>query len=77
MTAKNYEHAKKRLAPGDIYEDVFKHPCLCVDVEKDEVWGISLIDGSYPCSCSLTHSGVIRKLSVEEAWKIREGWSKK
>ena len=43
------------FAPGDIYEDVIYHPCLCVgvSVEEDELWGISLIDGSYPRNCSI------------------------
>lgn len=60
------------LAIGDIYEDSAYHPVLCtaVDYENDDISGISLIDGSYPRSCSLRHSGV-RKLTVEEAWEIR------
>ena len=60
------------LSPGDIYEDCFYHPVLCVgvDYEDDEIWGISLIDGSQPRSCSLAFCGV-RKLTVEEAWKIK------
>lgn len=59
--------------PGDIYEDVFYHPCLCVhaSVEDDEIWGISLIDGTYPRACSLAHND-IRKLTVEEAWHIKQ-----
>jgi len=58
--------------PGDIYEDGFGHPCLCVEVNLalDEIWGISLIDGSYPRSCSLLHSG-IHKLTVAKAWAIK------
>ena len=58
------------IAPGKIYEDVFYHPCLCVGVESEMAWGISLIDGSYPRSCELQLSG-IRELSVAEAWQIR------
>lgn len=60
------------LAPGDLYEDVFSHPCLCVGVSEaaDEVWGISLIDGSQPRSCSLAHND-IRKISVAEAWELK------
>lgn len=61
-----------QLTIGDIYEDCAFHPVLCVGInyEKDEIWGISLIDGSYPRSCSLTHCG-IRKLTPAEAWDIR------
>lgn len=60
------------VAVGDIYEDSACHPVLCtaIDYENDDISGISLIDGSYPRSCSLRHSGV-RKLSVDEAWEIR------
>lgn len=58
---------KLSFIPGDIYEDVFNHPCLCVGVESDFVWGISLVDGSYPRTTDLFMSG-IRKLSVAEAW---------
>jgi hypothetical protein len=55
------------IAPGEIYEDSAYHPCLCVGVEGNEIWGISLIDGSYPRTEELGLSGV-RKLTVEEAW---------
>ena len=60
------------LKPGDIYEDCFYHPCLCVFVslEDDEIQGISLVDGTYPRSCSVEHCGV-RKLTVDEAWRWR------
>jgi hypothetical protein len=59
--------------PGDLYEDCAYHPCLCVGVSvaDDEIWGISLIDGSYPRSCSLNHCDV-RKVGVEEAWEIKQ-----
>ena len=64
---------KLEILPGDIYEDCAYHPVLCILVseEDDEIAGISLIDGSYPRSCSLVHCGV-RKLSVLEAlrWKF-------
>ncbi len=67
-----------KISPGDVYEDSAYHPCLCigVDYEDDEIWGVSLIDGSAPRSCSLLNSG-IRKLSVDEAWLIKENWSDK
>lgn len=66
----------KDFAPGDIYEDVLYHPCLAMGVseEDDEIWGVSLIDGSYPRCCSLTYSG-IRKLSTEEAWYIKQNYA--
>jgi hypothetical protein len=61
------------IEPGDIYEDAFYHPCLCiqVDLENDTLKGISLIDGSFPRSCSIKYSG-LRLLSLEEAvrWKF-------
>lgn len=58
------------LSPGDTYEDCFYHPCLCVrvDADSDEIEGISLVDGSYPRSCSIAHCGT-RRLTIEEAWK--------
>lgn len=60
------------LKPGDIYESCSYEPVLClgVDYKRDQIWGISLIDGTYPHSCSLVHCGV-RKLSLRQAWKIR------
>jgi hypothetical protein len=58
------------IAPGKIYEDVFYHPCLCISVDEEMAWGISLIDGSYPRSCDLRMSGV-RELSIAEAWQIK------
>ena len=68
---------KLDISRGDIYEDSFLHPCLCIEIDynDDEIWGISLIDGSYPRSCSLLSSG-IRKLSVSEAWKIKMEFSR-
>jgi hypothetical protein len=58
------------IKPGDIYEDTFYHPCLCVAVQYREVTGISLVDGSYPRAADLGVSGV-RKLTPEEAWHWR------
>jgi hypothetical protein len=60
------------LQPGDIYEDCAFHPVLCLEAnyKTDELWGISLVDGSYPRSCSLVHCGV-KKLTPKEAWLIR------
>jgi len=48
------------INPGDIYEDCAYHPVLCTWRDGDEVAGISLIDGSRPRSCSLTHCGVVK-----------------
>jgi hypothetical protein len=61
-----------RLKPGDLYEDCAYHPVLCLGVnyKSDEIWGVSLVDGSYPRACSLLHCGV-RKLTAGEAWRIK------
>lgn len=61
---------RSTIKPGEIYEDPFYHPCLCVRVENKEVTGISLVDGSYPRAADLGASAV-RKLTVEEAWEWR------
>lgn len=59
------------LQPGDIYEDTFYHPCLCLSVQYLEATGISLVDGSYPRAADIGISNV-RKLTLEEAlhWKM-------
>ena len=59
-----------KFRPGDIYEDSAYHPCVCIDAKDGALWGISLIDGSYPRSCDIGVSGV-RRLTPEEAWTIR------
>lgn len=58
------------IAPGDLYEDTFYHPCLCVAIENKEVTGISLVDGSYPRAADIGVSDV-RKLTPAEAWHWR------
>jgi hypothetical protein len=60
------------LKPGDIYESCNYHPVLCmgVDYKQGTIWGVSLINGWYPMSCSLIHCGV-RKLSPKQAWQIK------
>lgn len=60
----------KHLKPGDVYEDSFFHPCLCMKIEDGVVSGISLVDGTYPRSDDLrfTH---LRKLTLDEAWRWR------
>jgi hypothetical protein len=55
------------LQPGDIYEDGFFHPCLCLGIVDGQAWGISLVDRSHPRCIDLRVSG-IAKLSLEEAW---------
>jgi hypothetical protein len=71
---KNMQRAHRllRLKVGDIYESCSYHPVLClgVDYKQDEIWGVSLIDGTHPCSCSLVHCGV-RKLTPKQAWEIK------
>jgi hypothetical protein len=60
------------IRPGDIYEDVCFHPCLCIGVdEAGFAWGISLIDGSQPRSADLYMSGV-RKLTPQQAWEWKQ-----
>jgi len=63
---------KPQFKPGDLYEDMSLHPCLCIATSADgrDVWGISLVDGSYPRSCD-PHFQSIGKLSLEEAWVWR------
>ena len=60
----------EQIKPGDLYEDGASHACVCMGVESDHVWGISLMDGSYPRVRDRVAGGV-RKLSVEEAWTMR------
>jgi hypothetical protein len=71
---KRMNQAFKRLAlkPGDIYESCSYHPVLClgVDYKQDEIWGVSLVDGAHPMSCSLVNCG-IRKLTLKQAWAIK------
>jgi hypothetical protein len=55
---------------GDVYEDCNYKPCLCVEIEDGDVFGISLIDGSYPHQCSIEHCA-IRTMSIEDALKIK------
>ncbi len=62
-----------RILPGDIYEDTDYHPVLCTEADEDDVSGISLIDGSAPRSCSLSHCDV-QRLSVVEALELRGIW---
>lgn len=56
------------IEPGEIFEDVFYHPCLCMGIMDDTIWGISLVDGSHPRCISIGMSGP-RKLTLKEAWR--------
>jgi hypothetical protein len=58
------------LKAGEIYEDGFFHPCLCLGIRDGQAWGISLIDGSYPRHADLRVGGTT-KLTLEEAWEWR------
>lgn len=64
----------KDIQPGDCYEDCAYHPCLCTQVNPgdDEILGISLVDGSFPRACSITHCRP-KLLTLEEAitWKLK------
>lgn len=62
-----------RILPGDIYEDCDYHPVLCTEVDGDDIAGISLIDGTMPRSCSLSHCAV-QRMSLEEAIELRDAW---
>jgi hypothetical protein len=59
------------IRPGDYYEDVFFHPCLCTAVDAEFVSGISLIDGSAPRTCDVKFSG-IRKLTLDQVVKWKQ-----
>jgi hypothetical protein len=58
------------IRPGEIYEDTFYHPCLCVKADETRVMGISLVDGSFPRTTDFRVTEV-RKLTAEEAWQWR------
>jgi hypothetical protein len=62
------------ICPGDIYEDCSFHPVLCTYVDEDEVGGISLIDGTAPRACSISHCGVI-KLPIAAVIDARADWT--
>lgn len=61
--------SKDDIKPGEIYEDSYGHPCVCVHI-TDEISGISLIDGSYPRTENISEQKLI-KLSSTEAWEWR------
>jgi len=55
---------------GEYYEDCSYHPCVCIRVDGDELFGISLVDGSAGRCCSIINCGVV-KLSLKEACELR------
>jgi hypothetical protein len=60
------------IKPGMIYEDCSYHPVLCVDViGGDDLIGISLIDASWPRSCSLRQCGVV-ELTISDVVEARQ-----
>lgn len=63
------------IRPGDLYEDCSYHPVLCTRVIKDgnidtTYEGLSLVDGSFPRSCSARHCKP-RKITLRQAINIR------
>jgi hypothetical protein len=61
---------------GCIFEDCSFHPVLCTGIEEapdgdSGLFGISLIDGSAPRSCSVLHCGPAL-LTLEQAAAIRD-----
>ena len=60
---------------GCIYEDCRFHPveCTAVSVEFDELQGKSLVDGSWPSSCSIANCDPILLNSQQARW-ITEHW---
>lgn len=63
------------IQPGMIYEDCSFHPVLCTQVNTDDsVSGISLIDGSFPRTCSLTQCGIV-PLTIADVIEIRRDFA--
>jgi len=60
-----------KIKVGDIYEDCSYHPVFCTEIDGDNIAGISLIDGSFPRSCSIKHCGVT-KLSLKQTMEIKK-----
>lgn len=58
------------ISVGDFYLDCQYHPCLCTSVDGDDIYGISLVDGSVPRGCSIKHCQP-RKLSCKQAIRLR------
>jgi len=64
---------KKREIPefkvGDLFEDCGYHPCICTEVNEDDIVGISLINGQER-GCSIRNCGVVKR-TMEEVVEIR------
>lgn len=66
---------------GDIYEDCAFHPCLCVEIEDDGpgagfcLVGISLIDGTWPRSCSTRGCGPV-PIPLDQVMGIKKGFAR-
>ncbi len=71
-----FEQRKHEFKPGDIYLDVFGHPtvCLLVTIEDNDrdisLEGVSLLDATYPRSCSVVHSAP-EKITYAQAWDMK------
>ena len=55
---------------GGFYYDCSYHPVLCTENDGEGVCGISLVDGSFPRSCSIKHCAPT-PLTLEEALWVR------
>jgi hypothetical protein len=58
---------------GAVYEDCAFHPVLCtyVSEKNDEIQGISLVDGSEPRACSLSHCHPEPLSDSQAVWIMR------
>ena len=78
--------SRRDIKPGDFYECCNYHPCLCTEVSEDDISGISLVNGGYPMSCSITHcssmkmsarEAILSRLCGPKGWdKTKKGWDK-
>jgi hypothetical protein len=61
---------------GLVYEDCSFHPVFCTSysAEEDELQGVSLIDGTWPRSCSPTYCGP-RPLRADQVLWIKSNFS--
>ena len=67
----NGASAEMRIRPGDIYEDCSYHPVLCVENYRGDLVGYSLLDGTYPRSCSMFHCGTPKMTPEQVAEAIK------
>lgn len=59
------------INPGDFYWDCLGHPVLCTENDGEQLSGISLIDGTWPRSCSL-RACAPEKLTLADVIRLRE-----